>query len=88
MTFNHVGIYTGSPSSLLNEIQKEEKNEYCSEAVWKVRYIIYTENKRYAVSFPGEKKNEINKTRNAFFVHIHSMTNHIELVNVDPVWPE
>ncbi len=23
-----------------------------------------------------------------FFVHIHSMTNHIQLVNVDPVWPE
>lgn len=22
------------------------------------------------------------------FVHIHSMTNHIQLVNVDPMWPE
>lgn len=66
----HVGIYTDSPSSLLfNEIQKKKKtkqtrktkkkqNEYCSEAVLKVRYIIYTENKMLLnfFLFPGEKK--------------------------------
>lgn len=54
-------FYTDSPSSLLfltkykrkkkqkknnNEKKKQkEKLEYCSEAVLKVRYIIYTENK-------------------------------------------
>lgn len=84
------------PSSLLfNEIQKKRKknkktqNEYCSEAVLKVRYIIYTENKTLRhFFFFQEKKKEINKTRNVFFVHIHSMTNHIQLVYVDPVWPE
>ena len=52
----------------------------------KVRYIIYTENKGYVKSvFPGERERkkkktcEINKTRNAFFVHIHSMTKSILL---------
>lgn len=39
-----------------------------SIAVLKVRYNIYTENKRY-VNFPGGKKEEINKTRNAFCPH-------------------
>lgn len=64
---NHVGIYTDSPSSLLfNEIQKKKQkqekqkkqDEYCSEAVLKVRYIIYTENKMLLnfFLFPGEKK--------------------------------
>lgn len=52
-------FYTDSPSSLLfltkykrkkqkqkkNNNEKKKKLEYCSEAVLKVRYIIYTENK-------------------------------------------
>lgn len=56
-----MGILHGLPiiSTLFNEIQKKKKTkekqqrkkkqkkklEYCSEAVLKVRYIIYTENK-------------------------------------------
>ena len=53
-----MGILHGLPiiSTLFNEIQKKKtkqkknnekkkKLEYCSEAVLKVRYIIYTENK-------------------------------------------
>lgn len=50
-------FYTDSPSSLLfltkykrkkkqqRKKKQKKKLEYCSEAVLKVRYIIYTENK-------------------------------------------
>lgn len=46
VTHNRVGVYTDSPSSLLFKRNTKEKNkkEYCSEADFKVRYIIYTEN--------------------------------------------
>lgn len=59
-------FYTDSPSSLrFNEIQKREEEkkektkEYCSEAVLKVKYIIYTENRNATLNFvlfPGEEE--------------------------------
>lgn len=69
--------------AISEEIQKETK--YCSEAILKeIQYLHWT--KRYVICI----QEKINKTRNVFFffVHIHSMTNHIQLVNIDPVRPE
>lgn len=80
---NRVGVYR--QAAISKEIQKKKK-KYCSEAILKVRYNIYTENKTLRNLYPGGKK--INKTRNVFFVHIHSMTNHIQLVNIEPLRPE
>lgn len=49
------------PSSLLFQpnTKEKKKKEYCSEAVCKVRYIMYTENKKSYVIFclfPEEKR--------------------------------
>lgn len=57
---NRVAIYTDSPSYLLvNEIQKKTKQIWVSqsEAVSKVRYNIYIENKTLRLLFcPGENE--------------------------------
>lgn len=67
--FKPCGHLHGLP--VISTLQRNTKekinitNEYCSEAVWKVRYIIYTENetKLRRLFFFLEKKKEINKTR-------------------------